>query len=302
MDSSSNSADNEVDMDKENVYEHLGTLGVGAYGRVDATKDKKTGILYAMKTMELEGLEVSGIPSNAIREVSILKELDHPNIVKIEKVLYNRPQIHLIMEYMDTDLKKYIQEHKPLKAGKVQSIMKQILEGIKEIHSSRIIHRDLKPENIFIDEKGDVKIGDFGISRTFGVSNKPMTPDVVTIFYRAPEIVLGISEYSIPIDIWSIGCIFAELYNGSPLFEVETEIDLINKIFKRCGTPTEDTWPGITSKLSIVMPNFPQKPVKIEGMDELAIDLLNQMLSLNPEVRITAKEALQHAFFSAEYE
>ena len=160
----------------------------------------------------------------------------------------------------------------------------------------------MKPENIFIDSNEDIKIGDFGISRTFGVSDKPMSPDVVTIFYRAPEIVLGISEYSIPIDMWSVGCIFAELYNGAPLFEVESEIHLINKIFRRCGTPTDETWPGISKRLSIVMPNYPQRDVKIEGMDDIATDLLNQMLKLNPDERISAKEALQHTFFTTGYE
>ena len=170
------------------------------------------------------------------------------------------------------------------------------------MHSTRAIHRDLKPENIFINSNGELKIGDFGISRTFGVSSKPMSSEVVTIYYRAPEIALGMKEYSIPIDVWSWGCIFAELYLGSPIFLVENEIDLINKIFRALGTPTEESWPGITSQLSIVMPKYPEKQIKLEGMDEIAVDLLNRMLTINPSERISAKEALKHTFFYTEYE
>ena len=107
------------------------------------------------------------------------------------------------MEFMETDLKKFIEETKPLSVVKIQQIMKSILEGVNAMHSSRAIHRDLKPENIFINSNGDLKIGDFGISRTYGVSSKPMSSEVVTMYYRAPEIVLGMKEYSIPIDIWS---------------------------------------------------------------------------------------------------
>lgn len=290
-------ADTEIDQ-----YEYIRTLGSGAYGKVVACKHVDTGKIYAHKTMTFTNLAENGIPSNAIREVSLLKELDHPNIIKVHEVLYYRPTLHMFMEYMKTDLKKYIEANKPLSNSKIQTIMKNILSGVKEMHSNRAIHRDLKPENIFMSENDEVKIGDFGISRTFGVSSKPMSNEVVTIFYRAPEIALKIKEYSIAIDVWSWGCIFAEMYLGYPLFQVENEIDLINTIFKTLGTPTDETWEGITRMLSIVMPRYPITKLNIEGMDEIASDLLNLMLTLNPCDRISAKEALQHAYFSVEYD
>jgi serine/threonine protein kinase len=277
---------------------------VGAYGRVDAVKyntGKNWGNkLYAKKTMEFTDLGEWGIPSNAIREVSLLKELDHPNIIKVEEVIYNMPKLHLIMEYMDTDLKKYLDKNKPLATSKIQFIMKQILEGVNAMHCSRVIHRDLKPENIFIDSEDHVKIGDFGISRTFGVSSKPMSPEVVTIFYRAPELALGMMEYSIPIDMWSWGCIFAELFTTSPIFKVKNDIDLLTTAFKALGTPTEDTWPGINDMISAVMPKYPQKSVSV-GVPE-ADDLLNKLLVINPSERISAKEALLHSFFEVNFD
>ena len=252
--------------------------------------------------MKFDNLPESGIPSNAIREVSLLKQFDHPNIIKINEVLYKRPKLHLYMEYMETDLKKYIEENSFRSNSKIQSIMKNILEGVKTMHMNRAIHRDLKPENIFMNNSGEVKIGDFGISRTFGVSSKPMSNEVVTIFYRAPELALGLKEYSIPIDIWSVGCIFAELFSGKPLFRVENDIDLITNIFKNLGTPNDETWPGITKSFSGVLPKYPQNTITVEGMDDFAVDLLNKMLILNPSERISAKEALKHAYFDVEYD
>lgn len=203
MDSKTDDTEFGRDHNKENDYEYLKALGKGAYGRVDAIQHKTSGKKFAKKTMEFTDLAEGGIPSNAIREVSLLKELDHPNIIKVEEVIYSRPKLHLIMEFMETDLKKYIEDNKPLPLTEIQRIMYLILQGVSAMHSSRVIHRDLKPENIFIDNNGELKIGDFGISRTFGVSSKPMSPDVVTLFYRAPEIALNIREYSIPIDVWS---------------------------------------------------------------------------------------------------
>ena len=286
---------------RENNYEYVKNLGKGAYGRVDAAKHKKTGKVFAKKTMEFMQLAEFGIPSNALREVSLLKELDHPNVVKVEEVIYTVPKLHLFMEYMETDLKKYIEEQKPISNSKIQYLMKQILWGVVGMHSSSVIHRDIKPENIFLDHDESLKIGDFGISRTLSVSSKPMSPEVVTIFYRAPELALGVEGYSIPIDVWSVGWVFAELFLGSPLFIVDSEIDLLTKIFKAKGTPTEETWPGISSLISSVMPKYPQKNIQIDGMDDTAVDLLNKMLTPYPLNRINAKEALLHPYFEMDY-
>lgn len=303
MDSSNEKTPIDDFLDEEEAYEFVEVLGEGAYGKVTAVKHTDTDTLYAKKTIifRQEELAECGIPTNAIREVGLLKQLDHPNLVKISEVIYEQPKLDIIMEYMNTDLKKYLKENHPLPLSKIQSIMARVLEGVKSMHSNRAIHRDLKPENIFLNSQEEVKIGDFGISRTYGASSNPMSPGMVTIFYRAPELALGVDEYSIPVDVWSCGCIFAELYSGRPLFQADSEIDLVNKIFKLRGTPTETTWPGITQRLSTVAPSYPDREAEISRMDELAKDLLNKMLCINPSHRITAKEALQHQYFEASY-
>lgn len=179
--------------------------------------------------------------------------------------------------------------------------MCQILRGVADCHSKRILHRDIKPQNILLNDAGEVKIADFGLARAFQVPIRPYTHEVVTMWYRAPEILLNSAEYSTPVDIWSVGWIFAELYNQVPLLCGEAEIDQIFKIFRLLGTPTEDVWPGV-SELPNFKPTFPKwKPKdlsnEVPDMDELALDLLSKMLAYDPVQRISAKKALAHPYF-----
>ena len=254
------------------------------------------------KNMDFGDTAEFGIPSNAIREFSLLRELNHPNIIKIEDIWYHRPRLLLYMEYMECDLQKYIEDNIPLPLSSIQHIIKNILEGVKAIHCSRTIHRDLKPANIFLNSELDIKIGDFSISRTYGVSSRPMTDEITTLYYRAPEVLIGMKNYSIQIDMWSWGCIFAELFLGYPLFTVDNESELILKIFKTLGTPDDDSWSEIMNSISLSVPKYPQRHLEIERMDDWAVDLLNRMLSINPYQRISAKEALKHSYFMNQYE
>ena len=163
----------------------------------------------------------------------------------------------------------------------------------------KIIHRDLKPQNILTEKDGEiVKVADFGLARAFSIPIRPYTKEVLTLWYRAPELLLGINEYSTPVDIWSIGCIFAELVLRQPLFKGEYEIEQLFKIFHLLGTPNKDTWPDVES-LPNYSKEFPKfKPLKFEnyfiGLDKYGIDLLKQMLKYDPNQRITAKQALMH--------
>jgi serine/threonine protein kinase len=156
----------------------------------------------------------------------------------------------------------------------------------------------LKPQNLLIDKKQRIKLCDFGLARAYGLPIKTYTHEVVTLWYRAPEILLGQKQYSTPVDIWSVGCIFAEMAQKRPLFAGDSEIDEIFKIFQLHGTPTEESWPGI-SKLPDFKSTFPKfrgsnLPDHAKNLDPLALDLLAKMIALNPAKRISARMALLH--------
>ena len=171
------------------------------------------------------------------------------------------------------------------------------------MHRKRIIHRDLKPQNILIDDHCDVKIADFGLARIYSVPIRPYTNQVVTLWYRAPELLLGALDYSTPIDIWSLGCIFAELVTKNPLFTGDSELDQIFKIFKILGTPTEADWPGFKSlkNYQSQIPAYQRNAFTsfIPGhcLDQIGMDLMERMLVYDPLKRITAKSALEHPYF-----
>ena len=287
--------------DELEKYQKLDKVGEGTYGVVYKCQNKETKKLVALKKIRLEN-EDEGIPSTAIREISILKQLHHPNIVNLLDLIHGEKKLYLVFEFLDHDLKKYLNLNgSPLSPQLVKSYLYQILLAIKYCHSKRILHRDLKPQNLLIDKNGIIKVGDFGLARAFGIPIKTLTHEILTLWYRAPEILLGQREYSTPIDIWSIGLIFYEMAHRKPLFAGDCEIDQIFKIFQMYGTPTEKTWPGIT-KLPEFKLNFPQfKGKGIQSyntlIDHVGVDLLEKMIQLDPCKRISAKQALNHPFF-----
>ncbi|CAH0595438.1 unnamed protein product [Chrysodeixis includens] len=278
-------------------------IGEGTYGVVYKGKNKITGQFVAMKKIRLES-EDEGIPSTAIREISLLKELNHPNIVKLEDVLMEESRLYLIFEFLSMDLKKYMDS---LGSGKfmdpsvVKSYMYQINNAILYCHQRRILHRDLKPQNLLIDKTGIIKVADFGLGRAFGVPVRVYTHEVVTLWYRAPEVLLGSQRYSCPIDMWSVGCIFSEMSSKKPLFQGDSEIDQLFRIFRMLRTPTEDIWPGVSS-LPDYKPTFPNWTTfnlhnHVQNLDEVGMDLLQKMLVYDPVKRISAKDTRRHRYF-----
>ena len=243
-----------------------------------------------------------GVPSTALREVSVLRELVHPNIIELLDIIYDRDRLWLVFEFLEQDLKRHLDSSRSaLPLVLIKSYTYQILLGIAYCHARRILHRDLKPQNLLIDAKGVLKLADFGLARLFGTPLRPYTREVVTLWYRAPEILMGAKQYSTPVDIWSVGCIFAEMITKDPLFAGDSEIDQLYRIFSILGTPTEEVWPGV-SKMQDFSPMFPKwirRPLSsiVQNLPPEGIDLLEKLLVYHPPKRISAKDALNHPFF-----
>jgi len=288
-------------------YEKIEKLGEGTYGVVYKAKDRVNGDILALKKTRLEG-EDEGVPSTAIREISLLKELPHPNIVSLKDVIHKDQKLWLIFEFLDQDLKKYMDcVGHDLHPMLVKSYARQMLEGLAFCHSHRVLHRDLKPQNLLIDRKGKIKLADFGLARAFAPPINTLTHEIVTLWYRAPEVLLGCTRYSCGVDIWSIGCIIAEMVTRSPLLPGDSEIDQIFRIFRLLGTPNEDLWPGVSSlkDYKTTFPKWSKKSLSaaLDGkLCEDGIDLLEKMLVYDPSKRISAKAALRHPYFTRKSE
>lgn len=282
-------------------YEKLGKIGEGTYGVVYKAREIDTGQMIALKKIRLEQ-EDEGVPSTAIREISILKELNHPNVVDFKDVVHADKKLYLVFEYLDQDLKRFMDSVNGLRPALVKSYLYQLINGIAYCHSRRVLHRDLKPQNLLIDRTGKLKLADFGLARAFGIPVRHYTHEVVTLWYRAPEILLGARKYSTPVDIWSIGCIFAEMVMRAPLFPGDSEIDQLHKIFYALGTPTDEMWRGVSElpDYSTRFPNWHRRHIgeTVKNLDSQGLDLLSQMLAYDPTKRITANAALTHPYFN----
>lgn len=233
-----------------------------------------------------------------------MKELKHDNIVSLHDVIHTENKLMLVFEYMDKDLKKYMDargDRGQLDYITIKSFMHQLLQGIAFCHENRVLHRDLKPQNLLINTKGQLKLADFGLARAFGIPVNTFSNEVVTLWYRAPDVLLGSRTYNTSIDIWSAGCIMAEMYTGRPLFPGTTNEDQLQKIFRLMGTPSERSWPGI-SQFPEYKPNFHIYATQdlrmiLPQVDQLGLDLLSRMLQLRPEMRVSANDALAHVWF-----
>ncbi|KAE8319809.1 kinase-like domain-containing protein [Aspergillus transmontanensis] len=284
-------------------FQQLEKLGEGTYATVFKGRNNQTGEMVALKEIHLDTEE--GTPSTAIREISLMKELQHENILSLYDVVHTENKLMLVFEYMDKDLKRYMDTHGnrgQLEPGLIKSFVYQLLRGVAHCHENRILHRDLKPQNLLINTKGQLKLADFGLARAFGIPVNTFSNEVVTLWYRAPDVLLGSRSYNTSIDIWSIGCILAEMYTGRPLFPGTTNEDQLLKIFRVMGTPSEISWPGI-SKFPEYKPDFPVYATQdlrqvVSRIDHLGVDLLRRMLQMRPEMRISAASALKHAWFN----
>ncbi|GMH99067.1 hypothetical protein TrLO_g3616 [Triparma laevis f. longispina] len=283
-------------------YQKMEKVGEGTYGVVYKAKDRVTNEIVALKKIRLEA-EDEGIPSTAIREISLLKELQHPNIVRLYDVVHTERKLTLVFEFLDQDLKKYLDIcDGGLGMPILKSFLFQLLTGVSYCHHHRVLHRDLKPPNLLINREGQLKLADFGLARAFGIPVRSYTHEVVTLWYRAPDVLMGSRKYSTPVDVWSIGCIFAEMVNGRPLVTGTSEGDQLNRIFRLLGTPTLDQYPGLTDLPDYTADLAKHDPPKsiaslVPSLGEVGVDLFEKMMAYDPGRRITAQNALGHAFF-----
>jgi len=301
-------------MDKEKVdgcakFQRLGKLGEGTFGVVYKALNTQTGQLVALKRIRLSS-DQEGVPCTAIREISLLKELDHDNIIKLYEIVHDPDKLTLVFELCDLDLKNYMEECRgPIPSDKIKDFLYQLCAAVAFCHKERVLHRDLKPQNLLITRSPTgqeiLKLADFGLARGFSVPVRSYSHEVVTLWYRAPEILMGSHTYSKPIDIWSIGCIFAEMQTGFTLFKGKNAGDQLERIFISLGTPVIADYPEIVKlpqydNVQQALPIYqPTKLTKlVPGFTDEAYDLLKDMLLYNPLKRITAQKAADHPFLA----
>lgn len=228
------------------TYSPREKIGEGTYGTVYKAIDRRTNTAVAIKKIRIV-YEDDGVPATALREIALLRELNHPNVVRLLDVYNSRNNLFLVFECLDMDLRVYLKRHGALRDRELQSAAFQLFQGCWFCHEHAVVHRDLKPQNVLIDTRTQrLVIADFGLARIFSMPLKVYTHEVVTLWYRPPEILLGQKKYGPSTDIWSLGCIHAEMATGQALFQGDSEIDTIFQIFRVMGTPTEDVWPGVT--------------------------------------------------------
>ncbi|XP_072910602.1 cyclin-dependent kinase 14 isoform X1 [Hemitrygon akajei] len=290
---------------KADSYEKLEKLGEGSYATVYKGKSKVNGKLVALKVIRLQ--EEEGTPFTAIREASLLKGLKHVNIVLLHDIIHTKETLTLVFEYVHTDLCQYMDKHPGgLHPENVKLFLFQLLRGLSYIHQRYILHRDLKPQNLLISDTGELKLADFGLARAKSVPSHTYSNEVVTLWYRPPDVLLGSTEYSTCLDMWGVGCIFVEMIQGVAAFPGMKDIhDQLERIFLVLGTPTEETWPGVSSLPYLKTDRFTQYSSKKlrQAWNKLdyvahAEDLASKLLQCSPKKRLSALSALNHEYFS----
>ena len=309
-------------------YIPVGKIDEGTYGEVFAATDARSGARFALKKVKMGAVSANeGFPITALRETNLLLSLGrpqpHPNIVSVREMVVGSSldKVYMVMEMMEHDLKAALGAMRgALSQAEVKCLLQQLLAGVAHLHARWVIHRDLKPSNLLLDNAGRLVICDFGMARSYGQPLRSYTQPVVTLWYRAPELLLGATHYGPPVDVFACGAIFAELLTRRPLFRTASgaEGEMLGLVFALLGTPTEESWPGWASLPAAQGLRFkPRPPASLRGalglaggagggfgggattaISDAGLDLLRGMLTLDPAQRISAAEALSHRWFA----
>ncbi|KAB2049650.1 hypothetical protein ES319_A13G191400v1 [Gossypium barbadense] len=292
---------------RADTFEKIDKIGSGTYSNVYKAKDMVTGKIVALKKVRFDNLEPESVKFMA-REILILRRLDHPNVVKLEGLVTSRMScsLYLVFQYMEHDLaglaaSPIVKFTEP----QVKCYMHQLLSGLEHCQNRGVLHRDIKGSNLLIDDGGVLKIADFGLATFFDPNRKhPMTSRVVTLWYRAPELLLGATDYGVGVDLWSAGCILAELLAGKPIMPGRTEVEQLHKIYKLCGSPSDEYWKK--SKLPNATLFKPREPYKrriketFKDFPPSSLPVIDTLLAIDPAERLTATAALRSEFFTTE--
>lgn len=285
-------------------FEKLNRIGEGTYGIVYRARDMKTKEIVALKRMRMEN-ETEGIPISVIREIAILSAMKHDNVVNLKEVVVGDDlrTMFLVMEYCEQDLASLIDGMKvPFTEPQVKCLMIQLLKGVAFLHFHHVIHRDLKVSNLLLTDKGCLKVADFGLARLIGVPMGTSTPNVVTLWYRPPELLFGSRSYGKPLDMWSVGCIFGELLTNKPLLAGTSEAKQIDLVIDLLGTPNEVIWSDykympIPRRMVIRQQPYNNIKHKFPQLSENGRKLMNDLLMYDPQQRVTAENGLSSGYF-----
>uniref|UniRef100_A0A8C4I9V8 Cyclin-dependent kinase 7 n=1 Tax=Dicentrarchus labrax TaxID=13489 RepID=A0A8C4I9V8_DICLA len=292
-------------------YEKLDFLGEGQFATVYKARDKTTDNIVAIKKIKVGHRTEAkdGINRTALREIKLLQELHHPNIIGVGKHCWMPSDTNLTSAWCLISWKPIWRSETViikdtslvLTPANIKAYILMTLQGLEYMHQHWVLHRDLKPNNLLLDGNGVLKLADFGLAKAFGSPNRVYTHQVVTRWYRSPELLFGARMYGVGVDMWAVGCILAELLLRIPFLAGDSDLDQLTKIFEALGTPTEETWPGVSSLPDYVsfkiFPGTPLEHIFSAAGDDL-LELLQGLFTFNPSTRNTATQALKMKYFS----